>query len=81
MLPENDKSFKGLCADWAKRDLATILRRVQKMVIVSISSLRHPVLTGRNTYWASCVNELCKSSRKTLVVVGGLDLCEEGNLL
>ncbi|NUT60759.1 hypothetical protein HNO82_06505 [Herbaspirillum sp. C9C3] len=39
------------------------------------------MLTGRNTSWASRVNELCKSPRKTLIVVGGLHFCEEGNLL
>ncbi|WP_075256157.1 TraB/GumN family protein [Herbaspirillum camelliae] len=80
-FPENDKSFKGLYADWVKRDLATMFRRIQKKAIVTIPSLRHAVLTGRNASWASGVNELCKSPQKTLVVVGGLHLYEEGNLL
>jgi uncharacterized protein YbaP (TraB family) len=78
---ENDKSFKGLYADWAKRDLATMYRRIQKKAIATIPSIRHAVLTDRNLSWVSGINELCQSPRKVLVVVGGLHLYGEGNLL
>lgn len=80
-IGENDKGIKGMFSDWNKRDLDTMFRRVRKKTIITVSSLRRAALTGRNETWLRAMRELCKSERKVLVVVGGLHLYGEGNLL
>ncbi|MCA1325783.1 TraB/GumN family protein [Herbaspirillum sp. alder98] len=80
-IGDNDKGIKGMFSDWNKRDLDTMFRRVQKKTIITVPSLRRAALTGRNENWLGAMHELCKSERKVLVVVGGLHLHGEGNLL
>lgn len=80
-IPLNERGMKGMYSDWARRDLATMFRRVQKKSLISNTNIREQALFARNRAWQAHVEGYLSSPKHILVLVGGLHLCQAGSLL
>lgn len=80
-LTEPQRTLERMQAAWLQRDLQALDEIAADSPMFRLPGLRSAILDARNRAWAPRVRAALDSPQRTLVVVGALHLCGEGNLI
>lgn len=78
---EPQRTLERMHAAWLEGDLHAVQQIADESPMFNLPGIREAILDARNRAWAARIKERLSDPERTLIVVGALHLCGDGNLL